>query len=282
MDFNNHWDLLHDIMVMKEKAEYLDKVEKRAKNNFNKYVLKELEAGQRGRLADNFKIKIVMNKSDIKKSSCGRYYLKNIGLEEPNWVRLKKFAFDFKRCEKFVSYVREQYEDWECGGFYDNEDGVLGDIPREVSDFETFYEEWIALHGIHFKLVEGSRFSSWREEKVFYAKIFYLKNDAVAIKEDIVNTYNNKEGTEAMKQRDRFYHGANYGVRSLSSPFDFINKLENGALHYLKCRDYTWVNIEERKDYCDRNDIPCSDRELADSHYFIEGIKQPEEDPSWA
>ena len=275
MDFNGNWDILNMIMKMKEEAEYLEKVEARAKSNFN-FVLKELEGGQNVYMADNFSKRL--NADRLKKSSCGRYYLKNIGLEKPNWVRLKLDYIKYTNCEDFMEYLNELY----CGdylrGYEAYEEGVAGDLPDGM-DFDTFVEEWVALHGIHFRIEEKGIGMFGRR---YYAVLYYKRNEALEIKKDIKENHRINVEVTRERQRELFRWGKNYYNSSLSSPFNFIKKLDRGALHYLKCKDYTWGSIEEIKIWRDINGEDFNEKEEADRHYFIEGINQPEEDPHWA
>ena len=277
MNFNDHWDILHTIMEMKEKDEYLDKVEKRAKNNF-KRVIKDLNRSSIMFIGDFSEY--IGHKQQVKNIN-GEWMFKKV--KEDEW---KPITIDIRKCERLEVYLCACYWSYRLGGHTDEEYCVNDEYMLQNGlSKEEYINRYIDYHSIHYKISYDEYRLDW------FLHFYYIKNDT---KQRLVDIYDEKlseiERSERkhrhyMNNDHRYHKGLCYndGIPTLT----FINRLKRGAKHYLTHRKYTYMDIEEIliwKEFTNPDyDLPgtLGYEDMSIARYFSEGIHQPEEEPGW-
>lgn len=165
MDFNDtHWDVLELIMKFKDKSEYLDKIEKRAKSNFS-YVLKEIND------ISSFNFNEVdgdtlyyAETTEYKLDKSKRFFWSKSGrkMKEP----------DIRENEDFICLMIELFESYEMGAeIYplaypeDRFEQVDGRMYPNGLDLEAFTDYFIQDNDIHHEIElgrSGYYYAEWR------------------------------------------------------------------------------------------------------------------------
>ena len=118
MDFNGNWDILGVIMEMKDKEEYLDKVEKIARNNFAR-VLKAIDKSSSSSCSGWCDLSYSQHLQEpkiLKLDKSKKFFWKTI-MRGPKQGQVRKiFPKSIKENEAFMYEIEEHYEDYENYG----------------------------------------------------------------------------------------------------------------------------------------------------------------------
>ena len=288
MDFSEgHWDIIDIIMKMKSKEEYLDKVEKRARNNFSR-VLNVIEKSCSSSMEYTDNIFYAENREYKLDKSKKFFTTVNQSGKRKGQVR-KIYPNALKDNEYFMNDMEEEYEDYENWGQFDIDlilpyahfDPIHNDLgdyepthrqfPKGLS-LEEFIDYYIWINGIHYEIrysnLHNSYKADWKYQEERPKKILLAVRDI--------------EDRENWGCLDKHKQLFNYGSEGDEiSVLDFIKRLKRGAKHYLTHRKYTYMNIDEIRDYRDGLGLNFSYDNMCMSRYFSEGINQPEEEPTW-
>jgi hypothetical protein len=265
MNFNDHWDILHTIMEMKEKDEYLDKVEKRAKNNF-KRVIKDLNRSSIMFIGDFSEY--IGHKQQVKNIN-GEWMFKKV--KEDEW---KPITIDIRKCEKLEVYLCACYWSYRLGGHTDEEYCVNDEYMLQNGlSKEEYINRYIDYHSIHYEISYDKYRLDW------FLHFYYIKNDT---KHRLGWIYEEKlSEIERSERQHRHYMNKGHRYNDGIPPLTFINRLERGAKHYLTHRKYTYTDIDEILNDWNNPDNFHTPQYFSIARYFSEGIHQPEEEPGW-
>jgi hypothetical protein len=267
MDFNSHWDILNTIMEMKEKEEYLDKVERRARSNF-KIVIKELN--RTSKMCLGGMSEYIGHKKQVKNIN-GEWMFKKV--KEDEW---EPITIDMTKCEELYFYLSECYKSYKNGNHTD-EEGCVADeymINNNSLSEAEYMKRYIEYHCIYYEV----KYNDLWSKQSWYLYFYYIKNDTSY---RLVDIYDEMYEMNEIYQRDH-RSKMKFGNRDdCLSPLRFIPRLKRGAKHYLTHRKYTYMDIEEIREYWHCEDEEFSYENMRISRYFQLGIHQPEEDPTW-
>lgn len=242
MDFNSHWDILHKIMEMKEKEEYLDKVERRARNNF-KRVIDEI----RMNIVGDGEVCDCMEEHQVKMIN-GKYMFREKLNDE--WTELIKDDISKETSlRNYLSYIHDEFLD----GYYGRETGCHNDASTygdpSLEDFDEYVERYIEYHCIYIYIKYNPNKKKW------YKYFLYIKNDPkrwIRSRNDRIRKRQEKEHKKKhfLKMTYRSYDDdGDYYI----PPLQFINRLKKGAKHYLthkKNMDMDIIRRDNWDNYC--------------------------------
>jgi hypothetical protein len=232
MDFSEgHWDIIDIIMEMKEKDEYLDKVEKRARNNFAR-VLNVIEKASSSSMDYSDRLYYAESKEYKLDKSKKFFTTINKSGKKKGKVRKISLLLKIEENEEFIEEMEEEYEYYEDWGQFDlslhlaysragvgeymNYEPQHRDFPKGLS-LEEFMDYYVWENGIHYEI----RYSSYH--KSYYADWKYQEERPLKIL-SAVKDIEEKMKMAVLENREKHKELFKGGIKSYLEVYLELNK----------------------------------------------------------